>query len=61
MTSIEFLMQGLSVSPQMTTEIVEAAERLRQMELELAKQQGVQEGIYIMKTMINPNTTGNEQ
>jgi len=61
MTSIEFLMQGLSVSPQMTTEIVEAAERLRQMELELARQQGIQEGIAIMKTMINPNTTGNEQ
>lgn len=61
MTSIEFLMQGLSISPQMTTEIVEAAERLRKLELELAKQQGVQEGIYIMRTMINPNTTGNEQ
>lgn len=61
MTSIEFLMQGLSISPQKTTEIVEAAERLRKLELELAKQQGVQEGIYIMKTMINPNTTGNEQ
>lgn len=61
MTSIEFLMQGLSISPQMTTEIVEAAERLRKMELELARQQGIQEGISIMRTMINPNTTGNEQ
>lgn len=61
MTSIEFLMQGLSISPQMTTEIVEAAERLRKLELELARQQGIQEGIGIMKTMLNPNTTGNEQ
>lgn len=58
MTSIEFLMQGLSISPQMTTEIVAGAERLRQMELELAKQQGIQEGIRIMKSLINPN---NEQ
>lgn len=58
MTSIEFLMQGLSVSPQMTTEIVAGAEQLRQMELELARQQGIQEGIKIMKSLINPN---NEQ
>lgn len=61
MTSIEFLMQGLSISPQKTTEIVEAAEQLRKMELELARQQGIQEGIDIMRTMLNPNTTGNEQ
>lgn len=54
MTSIEFLMEGLSISQQMTTEIVAGAERLRQMELELARQQGIQEGIKIMKSLINP-------
>lgn len=61
MTSIEFLMQGLLISPQMTTEIVEAAERLRKLELEVARQQGIKEGIDIMKSMLNPNITGNEQ
>lgn len=58
MTSIEFLMEALTISQQATPEIVAGAERLRQMELELAKQQGIQEGIKIMKSLINPN---NEQ
>ena len=58
MTSIEFLIKALTISQQATPEIVAGAERLRQMELELAKQQGIQEGIKIMKSLINPN---NEQ
>ena len=58
MTSIEFLMEALTISQQATPEIVAGAERLRQMELELARQQGIQEGIKIMKSLINPN---NEQ
>lgn len=58
MTSIEFLLEALTISQQATPEIVAGAERLRQMELELAKQQGIQEGIKIMKSLINPN---NEQ
>jgi sugar (pentulose or hexulose) kinase len=58
MTSIEFLLEALTISQQATPEIVAGAERLRQLELELAKQQGIQEGIKIMKSLINPN---NEQ
>lgn len=58
MTSIEFLMEALTISQQATPEIVAGAERLRQMELEIARQQGIQEGIRIMKSLINPN---NEQ
>jgi hypothetical protein len=58
MTSIEFLMEALTISQQATPEIVAGAERLRQLEIELAKQQGIQEGIKIMKSLINPN---NEQ
>lgn len=58
MTSIEFLMEALNISQQATPEIVAGAERLRQMELEIARQQGIQEGIRIMKSLINPN---NEQ
>jgi hypothetical protein len=58
MTSIQFLLEALTISQQATPEIVAGAERLRQLELELAKQQGIQEGIRIMKSLINPN---NEQ
>lgn len=58
MTSIQFLLEALTISQQATPEIVARAERLRQLELELAKQQGIQEGIKIMKSLINPN---NEQ
>lgn len=58
MTSIEFLLEALTISQQATSEIVAGAERLRQMELEIARQQGIQEGIKIMKSLINPN---NEQ
>ena len=58
MTSIQFLLEALTISQQSTPEIVAGAERLRQLELELAKQQGIQEGIKIMKSLINPN---NEQ
>ena len=58
MTSIEFLLEALTISQQATPEIVAGAERLRQLEIELAKQQGIQEGIRIMKSLINPN---NEQ
>jgi sugar (pentulose or hexulose) kinase len=58
MTSIQFLLEALTISQQATPEIVAGAERLRQLEIELAKQQGIQEGIKIMKSLINPN---NEQ
>ena len=58
MTSIQFLLEALTISQQATPEIVAVDERLRQLELELSKQQGIQEGIRIMKSLINPN---NEQ
>jgi hypothetical protein len=54
MTSIQFLMEALTISQQATPEIIAGAERLRQMELELAKQQGIQEGMNIYKSLINP-------
>lgn len=61
MTSLELLMEALAVSKQSTPEIMARAERLRQLELEVARRQGIEEGISIMRSMLNPNTTGNEQ
>jgi hypothetical protein len=54
MTSIEFLLEALTISPQMVNEIKESAEKMRQIELEIAKQQGIQEGMKIYKSLINP-------
>jgi hypothetical protein len=54
MTSIEFLLKALMISPQMVNEIKESAEKMRQMELDIAKQQGIQEGMNIYKSLINP-------
>lgn len=58
MTSIEFLLKALTISPQMVNEIKESAEKMRQMELDIAKQKGIQEGMNIYKSLINPT---NEQ
>jgi hypothetical protein len=54
MTSIEFLLKALTISPQMVNEIKESAEKMRQMELDIAKQKGIQEGMNIYKSLINP-------